>query len=62
VAHLGWAYFGVAMVLGALLFAYAWALRNDPTPKRAMKMFGFSITYLAVLFIAMGAIAVVLHP
>ena len=62
VAHLGLAYFIVAMVLGAAFFARSWQLRGDPTPKRAMKLFGFSITYLTMLFVAMGVDAIVLHP
>jgi protoheme IX farnesyltransferase len=58
-AHLNLGYFVAALVLGGLFFGYAWALRRDPSPRRAMKLFGFSITYLTVLFIAMGADAVI---
>ncbi|MGH8989672.1 MAG: heme o synthase [Acidimicrobiales bacterium] len=60
--HLGWAFFGFAVVLGAGFFAYAFLLRSDPSPRRAMHLFGYSITYLTVLFLAMGAIAIVEHP
>jgi protoheme IX farnesyltransferase len=59
IAHLNWAYDAVAVLLGAAFFAYALALHRDPTPKRAMRLFGFSITYLTALFVAMGADAVV---
>jgi protoheme IX farnesyltransferase len=58
-AHLNLGYAVPALVLGGLFFGYAWALRRDPSPRRAMKLFGFSITYLTALFIAMGADAVI---
>jgi protoheme IX farnesyltransferase len=62
VAHMGLLYLVVA-ILGGVGFTYrAVALHLSPGPKRAMQLFGFSITYLAVLFIAMGADAVVRHP
>ncbi len=38
------------------------ALRANPSHKRAMKLFSFSITYLALLFVAMGVTAIVRHP
>jgi protoheme IX farnesyltransferase len=59
VAHLNMGYAVAALLLGGLFFAYAWALVRDPSPRRAMKLFGFSITYLTALFIAMGVDAVV---
>jgi heme o synthase len=58
-AHLNLAYVGVAVVLGAAFLAYAVALLRDPTPRRSMKLFGFSITYLTALFVTMGVDAVV---
>lgn len=58
-AHLNLGYAVPALVLGGLFFGYAWALLRDPAPRRAMKLFGFSITYLTALFIAMGADAVI---
>jgi len=45
--------------MGAMFLFRAWALHRDPSPRRAMRLFGFSITYLTVLFVAMGADAVV---
>ena len=42
------------VVLGGAFFALAVALRRDPSPRRAMKLFGYSITYLTVLFVAMA--------
>ncbi len=62
VAHLGWAFFGAAVCLDAGFFYYALALRAEPTPKRAMRLFGYSITYLTALFVAMGVVALVRHP
>ena len=62
VSHLGWVFVGIAVVLDAGLFSYALALRSDPSPKRAMRLFAYSITYLTALFLAMGAIAIVRHP
>jgi protoheme IX farnesyltransferase len=62
VAHLGLVFFAITMVLGAAFFWRAFALRRDASPKRAMQLFGFSITYLTLLFVAMGITAVVRHP
>jgi len=59
VAHLNLAYDVIAFALGAAFFAGALGLMRDPTPKRAMKLFGFSITYLTALFVTMGVDAVV---
>ncbi len=58
-AHLNLGYGVAAGLLGAGFFLSARALRRDPTPRRAMKLFGFSITYLTLLFVAMGADAVI---
>ena len=54
IASMGWIYTITALISGALFTWYAVALLRDPNPKRAMKVFTFSITYLSVLFIAMG--------
>jgi protoheme IX farnesyltransferase len=54
VADLGWIYGGTAFVLGALFVGGCLGLVRDPTPKRSMRVFGFSITYVTVLF---GALA-----
>ncbi len=62
VAHLGPAYVAVAAVLGAVFLQRALSLRANPTPKAAMRLFGWSISYLTALFVAMGVIAVVQHP
>ena len=62
VTHLGWVLFGITVALDAGFFFYALPLRTDPSPRRAMRLFGYSITYLTVLFLAMGAVAIVHHP
>jgi heme o synthase len=62
VAHLGWVFIGITIVLDSVFLAYEVPLWSDPSPRRAMRLFGYSITYLTVLFVAMGAIAVVRHP
>jgi len=59
VAHLNYGYSAVALGLGAVFLAYAVALSREPTPRRALKLFGFSIIYLTVLFVSMGVDAVV---
>jgi protoheme IX farnesyltransferase len=60
-AHLGLVYTVSAFVLGAGFIGQTVRLWQDPSPGRAMKVFGFSITYLTVVFLAMGVDAVV-HP
>ncbi len=54
VGHMGLIYlFGVA-ALGAVFIATAARLRRAPTPRAAMRLFRYSILYLALLF---GAVA-----
>jgi protoheme IX farnesyltransferase len=55
IAHMGPLYLSVALVAGGTFFYKALSLRRDATPKAAMKMFGYSITYLTVLFFSMAA-------
>lgn len=53
VADLGWIYgitalvFGVAFVIGSI------RLGSDPSPKRSMRLFTFSITYVTAVFVAL---------
>ncbi|MGO9197482.1 MAG: heme o synthase [Acidimicrobiales bacterium] len=55
VAHMGWVYWAVAVVAGALYLVDAFRLKADGgTPKAAMRLFGYSITYVTALFMAMG--------
>ena len=44
-----------AVVLGALFTAGCVGLVRDPSPRRSMQVFAFSISYITILF---GAIAV----
>jgi len=53
VAALGWIYGITALVLGALFVGGTVALARNPTPAASMRLFGFSITYVTVLFAAM---------
>ena len=54
VADLGAIYWVAAIVLGAVFTAFAVRLYQDPTPKRAMRVFSWSITYVTLLFGAMA--------
>jgi heme o synthase len=55
VADLGLIYLIASIVLGALFIAGCIDLMRTPTPQRSMRLFGFSISYLSVLFVAMAA-------
>jgi protoheme IX farnesyltransferase len=55
VADMGALYWGAAIVLGGVFFAYAVRLLRDGTSARAMGLFGWSITYVTLLFGAMAA-------
>ncbi|MGH8775478.1 MAG: heme o synthase [Jiangellaceae bacterium] len=54
VAGMGHVYLGSALVLGAVFCGLAVQLVRDSTPARAMKLFGWSITYITLLFGAMA--------
>ncbi len=61
VAELGVLYWVSAAVLGA---AFTWGcidLRRNPTVKRSMRLFAFSITYVSLLFGAMAIDTVIVH-
>jgi protoheme IX farnesyltransferase len=53
VAGLGWVYLGAAIALGGLFLAGTIWLGRNPTPQRSMRVFGYSITYVTLLFAAM---------
>jgi len=53
VADLGWVYRGAAIVLGALFLGGTISLGRNPTPQRSMRVFGYSITYVTLLFAAL---------
>ena len=54
VAGMGATYLVAAIVLGAVFTLYAYRLLREPTTKRAMKVFTYSITYVTLLFGAMA--------
>ncbi len=53
VAGLGWIYGVSAIVLGAVFIWGTVALGRNPTPAASMRLFGYSITYVTLLFGAM---------
>jgi protoheme IX farnesyltransferase len=61
VAQLGWIYGTAAVVLGALFLWGTIDLGRSPTPQRSMRVFGFSITYVTLLFAAMTIDVLVRH-
>jgi heme o synthase len=54
VAHLGAVYIVSAVVLGAVFVALALRLWLRATPRAAMRLFSYSITYLTLLFVLMA--------
>jgi protoheme IX farnesyltransferase len=54
VADLGAIYVAVALITGGLFCWMSLGLLRDPAPGRAMRLFGYSITYLTALFVAMA--------
>jgi heme o synthase len=54
VGHMGPLYVVSAVVLGAIFLVYALRLRQRATPRAAMRLFQYSITYLTLLFAAMA--------
>jgi protoheme IX farnesyltransferase len=54
VAHFGLVYVIGASVLGGVFLVYALRLWHQKTPKSAMRLFSWSITYLTLLFVLMA--------
>ncbi len=54
VATMGWIYLGTSVVLGAVFIAMAADVRRDPSVKKAMRLFHYSISYLALMFAAIA--------
>jgi protoheme IX farnesyltransferase len=54
IARTGLIYLASAVVLGVIFVAMAVAMYRDPTPRTAMRLFGYSITYLSLLFAAVA--------
>jgi heme o synthase len=61
VADLGWIYGSAAVVLGAIFVGGTIALGRYPTPAASMRLFGYSITYVTLLFGAMTLDVLVEH-
>jgi protoheme IX farnesyltransferase len=59
IGHLGVIYLVGALLFGAVFVAQTVALRLKPTPRRAMAVFHGSITYLSLLFVLVGVVALV---
>jgi protoheme IX farnesyltransferase len=57
---LGWLYLGFALGLGAIFIALALALRRRTDTTRARRLFSYSLSYLALLFVAMALDPIVL--
>lgn len=62
VADMGPLYLGAAVVLGAVFLGRALELLRDTTPKRAMRLFHYSISYITLLFGAMAIDRLVRWP
>jgi protoheme IX farnesyltransferase len=61
VGRMGAVYLVAALVLGGVFVWYAAQLTRDATPQRAMRLFGYSITYVSLLFGAMAVDQLILH-
>ena len=61
VANLGPIYWVSALVLGLAFIASTVDLSRNPSTARAMRVFGFSITYVTLLFVAMAVDVFVRH-
>ena len=61
VAGIGVIYWVAATVLGGVYLAGAVQLYREPTEARAMRLFGWSITYLTLLFAALAVDQLVRH-
>jgi protoheme IX farnesyltransferase len=54
VGGMGDLYLAAAFILGGVFTYHAWRLRQVATPERAMRLFGWSISYVTLLFGAMA--------
>ena len=61
VAGMGWIYTAAAAGLGGAFLFYAVRLLQESTVRNAMRLFGWSITYVTLLFSAMALDQLVLH-
>ena len=61
VGHLGWLYVVAATGLGGVFLLMSAGLWRRATPKAAMRLFSYSITYLTLLFVVMAVAVFVQH-
>ncbi len=61
IAGMGWIYTGAALVLGGAFLFHAVCLLRHSSVKNAMRLFGWSITYVTLLFSAMALDQLVLR-
>ncbi len=61
VAGMGWIYAAAAFALGAAFLYYAVRLLQESNVRNAMRLFGWSITYVTLLFSAMALDQLVLR-
>ncbi len=61
IAGMGWIYTSAAVVLGGAFLFYALRLLHESTVRNAMRLFGWSITYVTFLFSAMALDQLVLR-
>jgi protoheme IX farnesyltransferase len=61
IAGMGGIYLGAAIVLGGVFVAYALRLLREGTAAAAMRLFGYSISYVTLLFSAMAVDELVRH-
>ncbi|MDQ1402359.1 MAG: heme o synthase [Actinomycetota bacterium] len=54
IAGMGLIYTSAAVILGAIFVLYAVRLQRTATPKQAMRLFSYSISYVTLLFAAMA--------
>jgi protoheme IX farnesyltransferase len=59
-ASMAWIYGVAAAAAGIVFLVGAVNLHRDPSPKRAIRLFAYSITYLTVVFFAMAVDSLVL--
>ncbi|MGH9225628.1 MAG: heme o synthase [Acidimicrobiales bacterium] len=61
VGRMGTIYLVAALALGGLFTWRAFQLARDSSPERAMRLFGYSITYVSLLFAAMAIDQLILN-
>ena len=54
VADMGVVYLITAIVMGAIFTLFSFQVMTNPTKKSAMRLFGFSISYITILFSLMA--------